>query len=396
MDKHSEYAISGIVYIFGKLYRKYKALTIKKEKSILVTQVEAIGDMVCTVPFLRGLRKHYPNHKITLVCNPVIHNMMEPCPYVDEFLIFDARPPKKHIFMTHLKRSLRFVADNFSNRNYEIAVSLTIKSYPEQYLCLLSGAGRRVASSELLNIWGEHDYFMGMHDIFFNDVCKDRTMYHEVDYALKLLKHLLSNNDCVLDDNLELWITEADEHFIDELFRKSDICEDKLNVIVNLSTSGKEKDWNVQNYVEVCRSINSNYEVNLILIGAGKAAVEYADEFVKQIPTAYNFVNKTTLRQTACIIKRSKIYFGGDTGPLHMAVAFHLDGVALYKDATDARKSPRFDEWFAPWKAPIRIVQPDHNLPGCEYECTKGGHCINQISPQTVWAFLDDILKKYV
>lgn len=393
MDKYTEFAIAGLIYVGGSVYRAYKSLFLKKEKRILITRMDAIGDMVCTSPFLRELRKSYPEHSITLVCNPGIKNMVEECPYIDEILTYDNRV-NKHRFLTNVKRSLKFAKEWLADRNYELAIApyhANTGIYPDQYICLLSGARRRVAYSELVNA-DKHEYYMGLHDRFFNDVSYRDDVRHEVESTLGLLKHMLGERE--LDDSLELWTNEEDKNAIENLFSEFHVDKSKIGIVVNLSTSNRTKDWALENYIEVSKLIAVKYPVNLFLIGAGQAAKEYAEKYKEELPQSYNCVNRTTIRQTIELMKRSKIYLGGDTGPLHIAAALGMEGVAIYKNARDIIKSPRPDEWYGPWKSPIHIVQPKHNLAGCEYECAKEAHCINQVTASEVLEVLEKLVVK--
>lgn len=394
MDKYTEFAIAGMLYVGGSIYSAYKACFVKKEKAILVLRTDAIGDMTCSSAFLRELRSSYPQHRITLLCNPMIKNMVECCPYVDEILTYDNRV-NKHRFMTNVKRSLKFAREHLQKRNFELAIlpyHANTGIYPDLYISLFSGARKRFGYSELVNK-DKHEYFMGLHDRFLNCTTARKDVYHEVESTLKLLEYITGKT--IICDNvpLELWTNDEDEKYIADLLQKMGASADKLNIIVNLSTSNKTKDWAIENYIAVCQRLNVSYEINFLLIGAGDVAMEYAEQFCKQIPEAYNLVNKTSLRQTAQLIKQSRVYIGGDTGPLHIAAAFGLTGVAIYKNAKNIRTRPRPDEWYGPWQSEIRVIQPQSNLPGCEDGCGKDGHCINQVTVDTVFAEIDAILK---
>lgn len=195
------------------------------------------------------------------------------------------------------------------------------------------------------------------------------------------------------DDSLELWSATDDKLYVDELYRQINLDENKINIVLGVSTSTKIKDWPVEYFIKVCGILHNKYEANFILLGAGKKDLEYGRKFQEKVPWAYNVIGKTTLRQTTEIMKRSQVYFGCDTGPLHIAAACGLAGVAIYRDAKDTLLHPRMDEWFAPWKSAIKIIQPEHNLPGCEYGCNKEEHCIKQIKPEMVLQELEPILE---
>lgn len=81
---------------------------------------------------------------------------------------------------------------------------------------------------------------------------------------------------------------------------------------------------------------------------------------------------------------------------MHIAAVWGLQGVALYKNAKTSLRSPRSDERFAPWQSKIHIIQPEENLPGCEYDCGKDYHCINQISADRVFLVIKEICAGYI
>ena len=57
-----------------------------EQLNILVIRLDAIGDNVLNSGFLRELRRNYPSARITLVVNPVVYQLVELCPYVNEIV----------------------------------------------------------------------------------------------------------------------------------------------------------------------------------------------------------------------------------------------------------------------------------------------------------------------
>lgn len=60
-----------------------------KKQKILVMRYRFIGDTILTVPFLRNLRYAYPDAQIDLMIAPVSGEIIDKCPYVDNFIYFD-------------------------------------------------------------------------------------------------------------------------------------------------------------------------------------------------------------------------------------------------------------------------------------------------------------------
>src|ERR1700733_13544472 len=59
------------------------------QKRILVIRYRFIGDTILTVPFLRNLRRHYPQAKIDVLVGPQSGEVLQGCPYVDNLIEFD-------------------------------------------------------------------------------------------------------------------------------------------------------------------------------------------------------------------------------------------------------------------------------------------------------------------
>ena len=78
-----------------------------------------------------------------------------------------------------------------------------------------------------------------------------------------------------------------------------------------------------------------------IIIFGGKDEIELVDvilENMKESPI--NVVGKTSLRQTAALIEKCKIFISNDTGPMHIAAAMGVPVVAIFGPTNFYRTSP--------------------------------------------------------
>ena len=394
MNKYTEVAIAYFAYACGKLYNmRFNFQHREYTGSILVLRAEAIGDMVVTTPFLRELRKNYPDRHITLVCSPAVYNLVECCPYVDEILEYQ-KQFSRHKYIINLKNAFCFSRKYLQKRNYEMALVPAYDSpdaYAEAWLGFFAGIRKRIGYSEKVDEH-KHDYYNGAIDIFFTDLLQTNKLLHCVEASLGLLRYLQHS---VEDESLEVWTNADDEEFVAELFRLMKIDDRKIKIAVNLSTSNHTKDWPVENYIAVCQNLEKLYPIEIFLIGAGNDAEKYRDVFCKAGIHVCDFVGKTTVRQAIEVLRRSDMYLGGDTGPMHLAAACNLSGVAIYKTAKNVNKNLHDPaRTFSPWQSDIRVLQPDKALPGCENGCTLGeAHCIKQITVKQVVDAMEDQMK---
>ena len=171
-------------------------------------------------------------------------------------------------------------------------------------------------------------------------------------------------------DELEIWSDAHDRQVVDDLFASYGIRDDKLKLVLFLSTSAAYKDWAVENYAQVAKLLQEKYDVEIILLGAQRDTEIKGKQFMQLVPEAYNLIGKTTIRQTGVVISKSDLYLGGDTGTLHLAAACKIPGVVITKDYDGAIGGDfgTLMDRFYPWKAPIRIKRPKKPIEGCETE----------------------------
>ena len=395
MNQYTEDAIGYLVYACGRLCSIGRRLRRQKSTgAILVLRAEAIGDMVVTTPFLRELRRNYPERHITLVCSPQVYNLVELCPYVDEILTY-RKQFSRHKYITNLKQAFFFARKYLQQRNYEMAIVPAYASpdaYAEAWLGFFAGVRKRIGYAENVDEH-KHEYYRGSIDVYFTDILYSDGVVHEAEASLNILRYL----HCpVQDESLEVWTDAQDAKAVDELFHMRGIHDEKIKIALNLSTSNHTKDWPVENYAAVCRQLQEKYPVEILLIGAGKDAEAYRDMFYGAGLKAADFVDKTTLRQTIEVLRRSDLYLGGDTGPMHLAAACDLSGAAIYKTAKNVSREVHDPaKTFAPWHSAMTILQPENALPGCENGCTLGyAHCIKQITVKQVLAAMEEQMKR--
>ncbi len=376
-------------YVYLALARQ-KAKRIRRAEGdgILIICRHPLGDTVTELPLIRGLKETFPHRRLVVVCSKLNYNMLEASPCIDKLFLYDDRA-EKHYFKANLKRTFAFAKEHLWQEGITLAIapSTCMPALIDAQLALFSGAAERITYPEELNE-GLHREYMGSYDACFTKVLPDPGLIHEVEANLAILKTLGGDAS---NKEVPLWITEEDRARAEELFQelpKGDV----RYIAVNMSTSIRSKDWPVERYISVCKRLQERYKVAYLLIGAGDTAAAYAKTFLESIPAA-NFVNRTTVRELIAVLIKCDFYLGGDTGPMHMAAAYGLRGVTIYKVAGDIQSRPEDGTTrLYPWGRRIAFLQPEHALPGCEKGCFYDEpHCILQVSED---AFFEAMCKQ--
>ena len=112
-------------------------------KKILVVRYRFIGDMILTVPFLRNLRYAYPDARIDMLVSPNSGEVIEECPYVDNFIFFDTTRKHRYENGKNKKKSFWHYVSMLRKEKYDKAYVLK-RSLSSALLCYFSGIKERI------------------------------------------------------------------------------------------------------------------------------------------------------------------------------------------------------------------------------------------------------------
>ena len=168
---------------------------------------------------------------------------------------------------------------------------------------------------------------------------------------------------------------------------KKVIAHDKL-IAICLSASIREKFWGIDNFRNLANFlIDRNYAI--VFLGGKKEKGLFRAIFEGIVKKEYifDFVGKTTLCQTAALIKSTKFYIGLDTGILHIAYALGVPTVSLFGPVDK-------DKWAPPGKEHIAICKgltcSPCSLFGYTPHCKKLS-CMNEIKVNDIILEIEEL-----
>ena len=114
---------------------------------------------------------------------------------------------------------------------------------------------------------------------------------------------------------------------------KNKISKDFKHICLGISASGPTKKWGVENYINLCKKINTIHPSKFYLAG-GKNDQELIDEIlISNIGSNSVSFDNLKINETLPIIKNCDLYLGNDTGFLHIACALKVKCLALFMDS---------------------------------------------------------------
>lgn len=367
------------------LQKNNSPIDLKSVERVLVVRLDEIGDVVLTTPFLRELRRNLPNAKISLLVKPSVRNLVKLCPYVTEVVTYHQPASKYWRSIEATSLAKRLARGHFVTKDFDIAIvpRWDQDSYFASMVTYLSGARSRVTYSE--HVAHEKRQSNAGLDRLFTHVLNQAEQKHEVERNLDLLRFL---HGTVADNRLELWLNESDEKFATEFLASNGVGTGDDVVAMTIGARFQRRVWPLGRYAELGSWFKRNFDGSIVIIG-NKNEHQLGEELSRVLgKRVINAAGRTTLRQATALLKRSRLFVGHDSGPMHMAAAVGCPVIEISCHPQGGSTGhPNSPTRFGPWGVPHVILQPSSPLDSCFNACDSDrSHCISGVSVQRVQA----------
>lgn len=296
---------------------------------IVVTRTQGLGDVVMTTPILYGLRKKFPDAKISFVIYPNAYDLVSKLDFIDEIVVF----PDKKTLKDQIKiLKLMWYAD---------LVYLIDTSHRLSVISFLSRAKKRIGLKHKRGIYLTDG-------IEYNK--KMDSIYDPVLFA-EILKEITKINIMDTDDWNRFFVSEANAEEINkmELLKNNNgIGSEDSYIIFSMYTANRAKDLPEYKWQNIWEKFAKISDMPIVLCGNNPKKIKFSQN-VK------DFSNKTNLRELGYLIKKSALVINGCSLPMHIARAFDIPTIGLY--------GPTFFEKGAPPENFVSISSPAYCAP---------------------------------
>ena len=346
---------------------------VSKQK-ILVVRYRFIGDMILTIPFLRNLRYAYPDAQIDMLVSPNSGEVIENCPYVDNFIYFDTTRKHKYEKGKGEKKSFWYYVKKLRAEKYDKAYVLK-RSLSSALLCYFAGIKERVGFDT------ENRAFLLTKKVKYDDV------KHE---SLSFLDVLEADGIKIKDTHLENWVAPENAQNIQKLFEEFDITDSSYKAVVNVTATNEGKVWDKNRFIQIIEYLSNEKNVQVIFIGAPSdkelyEKIEYSCAL--KLPPI-NLCGRVSIKDSLALLKKVDFILGNDSGNLHMASSVGTKVIGLYGPMP-------FEKWKALGKENI-LIKADLECMPCRLKgkCQNNKACMNAITVESVKFAVDKICEK--
>lgn len=365
------FVLSPLFYFFAFLNRRrLEKEPPKKEKelNILVIQTTKIGDVVCTTPVFREIKKKFPSARLSVLIIPRVKEILELNPYIDELIILNNE--RFRGFFGALKL-IKFVAKKKFNWSVNFTPTLFNSILP-----FWAGIPNRAQLRSRLVSFSA--YLCSFFSNYKYEYRQDKLVLRQY---LEILKFLGINN---FTEEKDVFINKESILKAKKFLKENGIGENDFTIGISLSAGNKVKEWSPKRFGILSDMLARDIHVKIIFLGSpsDRELVDKALKEMKNKPVIS--LGIFSLKEVPALIKTLKMFISVDSGPLYIAHALGVPLVDIIGPFNVKEQLP-VDEKCEIVSKKIHCFPCSHIIPtahGC-----KEGHrgCVNDIMPHDVY-----------
>lgn len=324
-------------------------------RRVLLIRLQALGDLVITIPYAAALRRSLSGTEIDLLAREEVAEIPEQVVLFDHvFRLGGGRATSRQLF-----HALRLVP-TLRERRYDAVLDLQNNH--------VSGIVRRLLRSEA---WCAFDRSSPVSH-------GDRTRHAIEAAGFPLAK--VGPDVMLRDESLGLG-----------LLRQAGWSEEEELVVLNPAGAFPSRQWPIENYASFARAWRKRHPARFLVLGLPSLA-----ERVRPLREALgreliDLVGRTRPAEAYAIVRRARFILTEDSGLMHMAWTSGVPTLALF----GASRS----DWSAP-QGPLSVCLHSGDLPcgACmEAFCRFGDvHCLTRYTPESVLEHAESLLGRAV
>jgi len=343
---------------------------------ILLLRLRLIGDVMFTTPVIRAIKRAYPGAHLAYLVEPAAEPLVVNNPSIDEVIV------------AQRSRGLRRLLDDMSLarrlRRQRFDLAIDMHGGPRSaWLTWASGARERVG----YDIPGRRWMYTRV-----AERSRELRPRHSVINQWDLLRAIPGwSEDTPSPDRNPVEMTldaRADEKMAARL-RAAGVHDDDHLIVVHVSAGNPFRRWPEGHFVDLVVHLAEAGATRRIVLSSGPsdrdAAVRIASvarERLGEAATRIVDLGEFDLQELRAVIGRSRLFVGGDTGPLHIAAATSTPVVGIYGPTLSARSAP----WRPPGPVTMAVEMDGLACRPCDQRvCAPGDfRCLTKLMPAAV------------
>ncbi len=330
---------------------------------VLLIRADYIGDVLLTTHTLKAIRERFPESYISFLVSSKSREILEGNPYIDTILTYDPPWFFKKGFVQAFREYFKILL-HIRKEQFDLAVDFRGDARNIFLLMVFGGVPNRIsfaASGGWYLLTSIADYKESLHEAGYHTIIAE-TLGSKVD-----------NNALP-----EIFITDRDRIFINNLFNKYGIKKDDMLVVIHPGARQTVRQWPESRYAEVGRYLIEEYGAKIILTGSREEL-----SLIQRVNKCMNgeaIIGATEIhsfKQLTALFERCRLYIGVSSGPSHMAGTANLPSVLIFGPESVSQWYPLGNKYY--------IARKDFPCCPCNQKrCPLKENCIESVKVEDV------------
>lgn len=349
--------------------------SIPSKSRILIVRLSAIGDVIRTLPAVHLIRRELPQAYLGWAVETVPHSLIKGHPEIDRFFVFPKKQIQQAVKQGDFKEAKRLLDEfgaELKAENFELAIDMQ-NLFKSAVVTLLSGAKIRVG----YGLSREGSKFFLTHRI--TPPYKSHRMTQFVHWQLELVKRL-----GVEDGPVQFVLPDfsPEEATVSRFLNENGIKGDYFCLAPG--TSWPNKSWTPEGMAGLTDRLSQFGKV--VIIGSESDRKIALQVLEKAKTNPIDTIGRFNLRQLAVLLRKARFYIGGDTGPMHLAVAVGTQVFAWF--------GPTSPGVHGPYREGAVVFNLNLKCQPCNKRKCHSRECLQDLGLETVWGKVERFLKE--
>jgi heptosyltransferase-3 len=329
-------------------------------RSFIISRIDAIGDVVLTLPMAGVLKELYPGCRVYFLGRAYTEEVVRSSEHIDGFLDWDKWKKLPRAKAAKLMKETRADA--------------IIHVFPDKRIARLALKARireRIGTKNRLYHWWTCNRLVKL--------SRRHSPFHEAQLNLQLLKPLGAKPLYSLEEIGSYYgLTRLmPTQYVDE------IDAGKFNLVLHPKSRGSAREWGLDNFRELIRQLPRDRFKIFISGSAGEGQI--IKSLFQEFPFLTDLTGRLSLGELLTFFSHADGLVAASTGPLHMAAAVGIDALGIYPPIR-----PMHPGRWAPIGPRVKVFVKEEE---CE-DCRESGNCacIRGIEPAVLKEYLLSLL----
>ena len=297
---------------------------------ILILKFKTIGDVLLITPLVQNLKFKYPTSLIDISVNLGTEDVLTPNPNIHNVLVYKRYKNQSLSIFKKIYKEYKFLK-NIHNKKYDIVIDLD-QGDRGAIISRFSGAKIQIGSNTIKSriIRSTYTHFL-----------PNREKRHIVELNLEPLR-LLSIP--IVNKNVSIYWSKKDEKVVSNFLSSIHTLSDTDMLIhIHPFSRGEHKEIKLELVAKIIDFCEMELNTKVVITAAPeKSEMDKVHNIIKLCKSSpINLSGQLTLKQTAALNKKAKLFIGVDTAIMHISAANDTPVLAFF--------GPTSPDTWGPW-----------------------------------------------